>query len=43
MKTNIELFIELELYDSYEDEEVVEEMEEEYYFISPETHKIFIL
>ena len=31
-----------ELYDSYEDEEVVEEMEEEYYFISPETHKIFI-
>ena len=31
-----------ELYDSYEDEEVVEEMEEEYYFISPETHIILI-
>ena len=31
-----------ELYDSYEDEEVIEDLEEEYYFISPETHKIFI-
>ena len=31
-----------ELYDSYEDEEVIEELEEEYYFISPETHRIFI-
>ena len=31
-----------ELYDSFEDEEIVEEMEEEYYYISPETHEIFI-
>lgn len=27
-----------ELYDSYEDEEVIEELEDEYFFISPETH-----
>ena len=31
-----------ELYDSFEDEEIIEELEEEYYFISPETHRIFI-
>ena len=31
-----------ELYDSYEDEEVIEELEEEYFYINPETHKIFI-
>ena len=31
-----------ELYDSLEDEEVVEELEDEYFFINPETHKIFI-
>jgi len=31
-----------ELYDSYEDEEVIEELEDEYFFISPETHQIFI-
>ena len=31
-----------ELYDSYEDEEVIEELEDEYFFISPETHPIFI-
>jgi hypothetical protein len=31
-----------ELYDSLEDEEVMEEQEEEFYFISPETHRIFI-
>ena len=31
-----------ELYDSFEDEEVIEELEEEYIFISPETHRIFI-
>ena len=31
-----------ELYDSYEDEEVMEELEEEYFYISPETIPIFI-
>ena len=31
-----------ELYDSFEDEEIVEELEDEYFFINPETHKIFI-
>ena len=31
-----------ELYDSYEDEEVIEELEDEYFFISPETHPILI-
>ena len=31
-----------ELYDSYEDEEVIEELEEDYFYINPETHKIFI-
>ena len=31
-----------ELYDSYEDEEIIEDLEEEYFFINPETHKIFI-
>ena len=31
-----------ELYDSFEDEEVIEELEEEYIFISPETRRIFI-
>ena len=30
-----------ELYDSFEDEEVVEELEEDYIFISPETRRIF--
>ena len=31
-----------ELYDSLEDEEVIEKLEEENYYISPETYKIFI-
>ena len=31
-----------ELYDSYEDEEVIEELEDEYFFISPETYQILI-
>ena len=31
-----------ELYDSLEDEEIIEELEEEFIFISPETHRIFI-
>ena len=31
-----------ELYDSYEDEEVIEELDDEYFFISPEKHTIFI-
>ena len=31
-----------ELYDSYEDEEVIEELEDEFFFISPETYRIFI-
>ena len=31
-----------ELYDSYEDEEIIEDIEDEYFFISPETYKIFI-
>ena len=31
-----------ELYDSYEDEEIIEDLEEEYFYINPETHKIFI-
>ena len=31
-----------ELYDSYEDEEVIEELEDEYFFISPETYKILL-
>ena len=31
-----------ELYDSFEDEEVMEELEDEYFFISPETHPILI-
>ena len=31
-----------ELYDSFEDEEIVEELEDEYFFINPETHRIFI-
>ena len=30
-----------ELYDSFEDEEVIEELEEDYIFISPETRRIF--
>ena len=31
-----------ELYDSFEDEEVIEELEDEYFFINPETYQIFI-
>ena len=31
-----------ELYDSFEDEEVIEELEDEYFFISPETYQILI-
>ena len=31
-----------ELYDSLEDEEVIEELDDELFFISPETHTIFI-
>ena len=31
-----------ELYDSFEDEEVIEELEDEFFFISPETYRIFI-
>ena len=31
-----------ELYDSYEDEEIMEELEDEYRFINPETYQIFI-
>ena len=31
-----------ELYDSFEDEEVIEELEDEYFFIDPETYGIFI-
>ena len=31
-----------ELYDSFEDEEVIEELEDEYFFISPETIQILI-
>ena len=31
-----------ELYDSYEDEEIIDQLEEEYLFISPETYQIFI-
>ena len=31
-----------ELYDSYEDEEVIEEPEDEFFYISPETYQIFI-
>ena len=31
-----------ELYDSFEDEEVIEELEDEYFFISPETYHILI-
>ena len=31
-----------ELYDSFEDEEVMDQLEDEYLFISPETYRIFI-
>ena len=31
-----------ELYDSYEDEEVIEDLEDDYFFISPETYQILI-